>query len=302
MEHDDSADDIGCRQLGDTGERPSPAKLGDRKSEASPPAPFPEDWIAVAFTRQCDEMVRTFERALAQARLRSVAQFQRVQEVRRGTVTLSEESHAALGRVVWLASLGWTLPMHMSLQEFRELVLLDDQTEAVERWFTDYYTSDDAAAFVHLKRQLLGSAQLDYWKPLVEQAIWAFEAGYYPLCVPSLLLILEGLIWWHWEVPFDSYKKRKEFFEQKILGAKSNSIDQYAWKSVTAFVENIFANDVRSDQEYRFCRRNLILHGKTEPSKWSQADCLRLLQAISTVLSRIPEAYQRKSVQERQGR
>lgn len=42
---------------------------------------------------------------------------------------------------------------------------------------------------------------------------------------------------------------------------------------------------VDPDQEYSTPKRNLILHGKSDPATWDRADCLRLFQAIDTILS-----------------
>lgn len=197
-----------------------------------------------------------------------------------------ERTHDALERVDLLAVLGWTLPMEMSLPEFHVLVMQDGLTaDAVEEWFLDYYSRDDGAEFKSLKARLLTSAHLVFWKPLLEQVFVAFERGDFALCVPSLLLVLEGSIAVPWKVTFQKRKARETFFQRQVEAALKDSIDQYLWKSVAAFVNIVFEEKVSPRREYPIPKRNLILHGKSDPAKWDRADGLRLFQAIDTILS-----------------
>ena len=85
-------------------------------------------------------------------------------------------------------------------------------------------------------------------------------------------------------VPFQNEKNRQKFFERKIAATCPKSIRHYQWKSVAAFVGSIF-EAVSHTQNHPLPKRNLILHGTSDPAKLDQADCLRLVQAISTVLS-----------------
>ena len=190
----------------------------------------------------------------------------------------------ALERIEGLAALGWTLPTEMSLPEFHHLAMQDGLTlERVEQFFVDYYARDDASEFRTLKERLLSSAQLSPWKPLVEQVVAAADRGDYAICVPSLLLIVEGSIARSWSVKFQNDKDRKKFFVGKISGTKNATL-KYAWKSVEAFIKIVFETAVSDRQEHPVPKRHLILHGKSNPAKWDRADCLRLFQAVSTIL------------------
>ena len=195
-------------------------------------------------------------------------------------------THDALERVELLAALGWTLPMEMSPQEFHALVMQDDLTpEAADEWFLDYYSRDEAAEFASLKDHLLESDHLAFWKPLLEQVFDAFSRGQFAVCVPSLLSVLEGSIAIPWGVTaFHKERCRKEFFEERVRAARPDSIHQFQWKSLAAFVQTVFEG-VDPNREYPIPKRNLILHGKSDPAKWDRADCLRVFQAIDTILS-----------------
>lgn len=192
-----------------------------------------------------------------------------------------------LQRVELLAALGWTLPMGMSIPEFNALVLQDNLTvETADQWFLNYYCRDEGQELNRLHDRLLASEHLAFWKPLLEQVFGAFERGDLAICVPSLMSVLEGSIAVPWGVR-DFHKEccRKKFFEQRIKDARDGSIHQFLWKSVAAFVKTVFKGGLDPNQKHPLLKRNLILHGKSDPAEWDRADCLRLFQATDTVVS-----------------
>ena len=192
----------------------------------------------------------------------------------------------ALERVELLAALGWTLPMEMSLPEFHALVMQDGlSVGAVEEWFIDYYSRDEGLEFNSLKKHLMNSDHLAFWRPLLAQVFDAYSRGQFAVCVPSLLSVLEGSIAVPWNVTaFHKERCRKGFFEERINTTRPDSIRRFQWKSVAAFVLTVFEG-VDPNREYSTPKRNLILHGKSDPATWDQADRLRLLQSIDTILS-----------------
>jgi hypothetical protein len=139
--------------------------------------------------------------------------------------------------------------------------------------------------FEHLKSRLLESKHLRLWKLLLQQVFRAYANGDHALCIPALLAILEGAIAVPWNVAFQKDSNRRKFFERKIAAARPKTIEQYLWKSITSFVENVFETGVKDNQDHPVPKRNLILHGKSDPTKWDRADCLRLFQSIDTLLS-----------------
>lgn len=209
----------------------------------------------------------------------------------------------ALERVELLAALGWTLPMNMTPREFHALVMQDDLTVVgVEEWFLVYYSRDEGSEFNGLEHHLMNSDHLTFWKPLLSQIFDAYARGQYAICVPGLLSLLEGSIAVPWKVTaFHKERSRKEFFEERINATRPDSIHRFQWKSVAAFVLTIFEG-VDPNQEYAIPKRNLILHGKSDPATWDQADCLRLFQAIDTILSLGSELQSMDAEGQRRGR
>jgi uncharacterized protein YeeX (DUF496 family) len=190
-----------------------------------------------------------------------------------------------------LATIGWILPEEMSFRELAHLVLEchDLTIQRVDDFFIDYYDRDGRVEFLNLKARLTSSSQLSNWRPLVEQTVSAFERGDYAICVPSLLLMIEGVIRVLWRVEVRKARDCAKFFERKIqiTGPKTPDdceawVLQSRWRSIRAFVENVFG-EASDREQYPMPKRHLILHGKSDPAQWDRADCLRLFQAISTI-------------------
>jgi len=212
--------------------------------------------------------------------------------------TLGREIAAARGKVVGLqqtellAAIGWILPSEMSFRDLASFVLEDaDLTVGrVDEFFIDYYDSDGGCEFLEMKTRLISSPQLSFWRPLLQQCLSAFERGDYAICVPSLLTMVEGIVEAQWPVTVRKAKERTKFFDNKIQIGGSQTPDaceswvlQSHWRSIKAFVENVFEGSVHPRQDYPIPKRNLILHGKSDPAQWDRADCLRLFQAIAVI-------------------
>lgn len=206
--------------------------------------------------------------------------FQLLLETTGDTIKAIED---VLQRFELLARNGWTSPLLMDIaafHRFRVLIVSPNMTvQNIEQWFIAHYRSGGLA---QLSNDMRSSHHLRFWKPLIDQCFRAFERKDYQICIPSLLLVFEGIIAKLWDVAFQSKKKRMRFFERNIARASSQSVEQYLWKSVKTFTEEVFEAALRDKQVYSVPKRHLILHGKSDPSMWDEADCLRLLQAIST--------------------
>src|SRR5271157_873797 len=72
--------------------------------------------------------------------------------------------------------------------------------------------------------------------------------------------------------------------QEKTDGASPQSVEQSLWSSVKAFTEEVLEEAVSDKRTHPVPKRHLILHGKSDPAMWDEADCLRILQAISTIV------------------
>ena len=194
----------------------------------------------------------------------------------------------AFSRLELLAKAGWTFPPgNMPFPDFQELVMRDDLTvEATDRWFVDYYAAEESE-FDALTKTLLTSHELSTWKLLLEQCMGAYKREEYAICVPSLLSVLEGSMAVPWDIKFQTKAERDKFFQRKIDHARPKT-NRYRWRSMHVFVDEVFTS-ASSNRKDPILKRDLILHGKSDPADWGKADCLRLFQAIASVL----ELYKR---------
>ena len=62
-----------------------------------------------------------------------------------------------------------------------------------------------------------------------------------------------------------------------------------AWESLNCFVESLYGRVEFAGAEPRTLNRHWILHGRSS-AEWTQADCLRLLQA-SVVFARLDALF-----------
>lgn len=199
-------------------------------------------------------------------------------------VRASKAVEDVVQRFDWLGREGWTVPLHIDMPSFWEFHRLisrpDASKEEIERWFTEYYLSGGLAG---LSKDLTSAPCLSIWERLIQQCLQAFGRRDYQICLPSLILIFDGVMAKPWGVALRTKKKRKQFFHRKTKGAPEGSAEQYIWKSVEAFTEQIFEDNVSEERPHRVPKRNLILHGKGDPNTWNAADCLRLFQGIFTI-------------------
>lgn len=182
-----------------------------------------------------------------------------------------------------LGEYGWTLPMSMSPFQLHEILELNDPA-LIEAEFVKYYSQDNGSTYARLSRKLLSSPDLALWRDLLDQCCRAYERGEYLIAVPSLLTVLEGAIAVPENAKFVGGEDRKRYFEEKIAAAPSDSVTQYMWRSVGTFVKMLFQKKTFGTPPPAQLNRHWILHGRDTPD-WGRADCLRLFQAIETIIS-----------------
>jgi hypothetical protein len=170
-----------------------------------------------------------------------------------------------------LATHFWSLPWHMSLPELQELVQMGPNN--IDDYFADYFEGEP---FGRLRDDVLGDEKLKRWQQLLNQCFSNYDRDEFQICIPSLLVILEGSFNYS---SFFNEKLRKKFFEERISIAAG--FDKVIWVSLHSFCEVLFlADDPR--KHFAHINRHKILHGFDDPSNWKKVDCLRLFQALDS--------------------
>jgi hypothetical protein len=178
-----------------------------------------------------------------------------------------------------LGACGWTIPMHCTPREMSDM-LDRAHAEPIDSVFLKHYT-EDGGKRGGLKEDLLGIETLEYWRPLLEQCLRAYEAGLYLVAVPALLTMIEGVT-----IRLGNNPKTTDprtVARAALSRTHPDSIELPIWASIDVFLSNLFANSSFSGTPPGTINRHWILHGRDRPV-WDQADCLRLLQALYTVV------------------
>lgn len=111
----------------------------------------------------------------------------------------------------------------------------------------------------------------------------SIRAGRYLVTIPAAIFIIEGYIADQLikasllpatvKSPVGKFLKKRHHHED---------YEVFFWKSSTQFLENLFSNSDFAASEPTFINRHWILHGRSSVA-WTQADALRLVNAIDTI-------------------
>jgi hypothetical protein len=171
-----------------------------------------------------------------------------------------------------LASLGWTIPMHMQPADAWEAA--DKPTPAeVDAVFVAHYQQAEGRYFERVVDELLSETFLEAWRPLIDECGKAYKQGLYRITIPSLFACLEGSV-----VALGGKGKIIQRCEEHRRVQDPESLKRMLWASFAPFVETVFEDGRSSSGDV--INRNLILHGHSSPADWTTADALRLFNAL----------------------
>jgi hypothetical protein len=263
--------------------------------DSAPNLPSVEPYHALspevgAAVRAFEEFKSELRQTLESPRMRQfVEQFQSLgQEILQLDVkrlaAISEALKAAqdtMRKAELLGELGWTLPTYMTPWRLHGILQLNDP-HLIDLAFVEFYNESDGKAYQQLRNAVLSNVRLESWRPLLRQCCAAYERQEYLIAVPSLLTVMEGAIAKPGKIAFVGGKDRASFFAEKIATSPCESVEQYMWRSVNAFVKTLFERHEFDGPQPEHLNRHWILHGRDMPD-WDQSDCLRLLQAIVAI-------------------
>lgn len=177
--------------------------------------------------------------------------------------------------------LGWALTANMDIFTYRKALSLITPG-SVNQLFYEYYTNND---LVNLKAEFdeIKTRIPDELKSLMDQCISCFLRGDWHITIPSLLIIVEGLIAMFLKTNKNSsyllshWEKKINQKENQLTYALSVSLHEYISNSL--FVYKNFKED-RGEG----INRNWILHGRDTPDLWKDIDSIKLFILISALL------------------
>jgi hypothetical protein len=181
--------------------------------------------------------------------------------------------------VVTLSDLGWTIPVEMTPAEVSNLLELST-IQQMDDFFIDYYESRAFTNFNFMVQDLLKSKFLYKWSTIIGECIESYREGRYTITIPSLILVVEGLIaMLSSSDEIKIIKMCKEKVEQHEVG----TLDRVLWKSIYRFISNLFSNRRFNEDRLELINRHWILHGR-DTSAWNKSDALRLFNCLNTLI------------------
>ncbi len=214
--------------------------------------------------------------------------FTQLPEPRHSRVARKDRSEREADAIRALATLGWTTPVWLD-GESALSILGSGDSAAIDSAFVEFYTADSGRMYERISTDLQ-CWPLRQWQALVDQVDAAYRRGDYAIVVPSALVLLEGVV------------MRAELGNTDVREAVRSRVQEYqgnvaywgaAWEALSCFVEGLYGRVDFAGAEPPTINRHWILHGRSS-AQWSQADCLRVLQAC-VVFARLDALFPRSN-------
>ncbi|RTE07177.1 hypothetical protein [Paenibacillus whitsoniae] len=173
------------------------------------------------------------------------------------------------------ADKGWTIPPHSTIRECQEMIEGKSKV-GVDYEFKLHYEELDN--YNRMKSELLSVSSFGgKWKKLLEDCFINYEQGRHAIVIPSLFLILEGVI-------FDIVKNQKWKIAFRRINKQitDGSIQKPLFTSVRRFIDKAFGYGYFEVESFKpsFINRNWVLHGRDNIGEWESVDALRLFNAL----------------------
>lgn len=203
-----------------------------------------------------------------------------IEAIQRGTHQLNE----TLGHAEAMGRAGWTFPMNATWSECVHLLREANTAPSADSAFLEYYLKDERQSLVLLLADLQQQPKLEDFQSLLEEIAFGLDHGKHRLVVTALIPALEGVARRCWEDGVWQGRRRAAFFDRKLASLEAGSFDHIIWTATRVFIENLYFENWDGDPKPATLNRNWILHGRGS-ADGSLADCLRLLQAIHTIVT-----------------
>lgn len=209
----------------------------------------------------------------------------RIAEIARAAQEGLREAIEDFAEAERLGTFGWTIPMHAPLSDVRDLLHAATDQASADAAFERYYAEDESC-LADLRRHVLKSPVLAPWKEWLDEALFAFDAGKYRVCVPSLVAIMDGVAHTYWHPEFFWKGNRRDFFAAELRKHEPGDVSHSMWLSIRAFVDTVFA---KAESQPSVFNRNWMMHGRGVPAG-TRIECIRVLQAIGMFADHAEEA------------
>ncbi|MCP3163137.1 hypothetical protein [Myxococcus qinghaiensis] len=186
-----------------------------------------------------------------------------------------------LARSEEMGKAGWTLPMNASFGEYLNLLSECTNPTSADRAFRAYYEANERKNEVELFNVLLTSPPLAHFEPLLEEVRFCLMNDRCRVAVPALFTLLEGALRIAWHDDAWNSAGQNAFIEARLECHEPGDLEHMYWTAMRVFLRRLYAP--AGPTKPPALNRHWIMHGR-EPADADRIDCLRLLQAVDTVL------------------
>jgi len=183
-----------------------------------------------------------------------------------------------------LGEWGWTIPSWGTCDSADNLVRDFDQY-SIDTFFLTQYGGRWSRGYRDLAKRLANDDSLSAWRPLIHQCLAAYHRGHFAVVVPSLLAVVEGLLFSRASSLANTFRReelaRPTVLAERALRKLDPGILRLTWVSIEAFVTALYARSDFRGAPPTLLNRHWTLHRAAQMP--TRADCLRLMQAIDTI-------------------
>jgi hypothetical protein len=180
---------------------------------------------------------------------------------------------------------GWTLTGEMGLGNYLNDDLLELSQTEVDEYFLSHYrykSAENNLDFYKDAREAILETVNPKWVELIHDCFKCYDYGMFRVCIPNLLMVIEGEI----SDISESIKVGKPLISEfkKDFDTESEQFEAISLYSLVLFLEgSLFKTHWFTNSRLELINRNWVLHGRDDPSLWKEVDYFRLINVLSTL-------------------
>ncbi|KIN34405.1 MULTISPECIES: hypothetical protein [Bacillus] len=177
---------------------------------------------------------------------------------------------------------GWTVTDETSIEFYFSDKLIGMNQKEMDRAFVEHLEANDYENLNRIKSCIISTIEKNV-KGLMLQCFKCYEMGLYASIIPTLMILIESEISAiaksskiNWQLLRD-FKKESPKLDEDYLAA-------VALYSLNRFLKNQLYKDSKFyEKRPAIINRHWVLHGRDDPTNWTKADALRLINVLGTI-------------------
>jgi len=181
------------------------------------------------------------------------------------------------------AKYGWTMAHQITLAKYFDTRDLEDCLDAFDSYFVSCYEENNQRLYQEQRNINLFEIDIKQ-RRILEQCYTAYEQEMYQIVIPSLLLLIEGVMAHLLDTNAFGGKLKEELKKLTDVDRELDDRESILYSTTVFITDHLFKKHDFLQERLEIINRNWILHGRDDPSKWTKADALRLFNVLSSLL------------------